>query len=83
MVCKIKKSDKNTKEQVLEQRRNILCIIFILLSFHEEPVKVSMNYIFYELEGAGHGPWNFLYEDNQLEELALSFIVDQQELIIN
>ena len=40
-------------------------------------------YIFYELEGAGHGPWNFLYEDNRLEELALSFIVDQQELIIN
>ena len=43
----------------------------------------QVPYIFYELEGAGHGPWNFLYEDNRLEELALSFIVDQQELIIN
>ena len=43
----------------------------------------QVPYIFYELEDAGHGPWNFLYEDNRLEELALSFIISQQELIIN
>lgn len=41
----------------------------------------QVPYIFYELIGEGHGPWNATVENIRLEELAFNFIVEQQELI--
>ncbi len=43
---------------------------------------IQVPYIFYELIGSGHGPWNVTVEGVRLEKLAFDFIVEQQQLII-
>ncbi len=40
------------------------------------------DYILYPLEGKGHGPWNYSKNGNSLGDLALKFIVAQQQLEI-
>ena len=40
----------------------------------------GVPYLFYPLEGAGHGPWNATVEEKNLRELAFDFIVKQQQL---
>ena len=42
----------------------------------------QIPYIFYELTGAGHGPWNTTVNGLRLEKLAFDFIIEQQQLTI-
>ena len=37
-------------------------------------------YVLYPLEGKGHGPWNYNQDGKSLGDLALQFIIDQQNL---
>lgn len=46
-----------------------------------------MPYVFYPLEGAGHGPWDATAvdangESQTLYELAFDFVVSQQGLVV-
>tara|TARA_Y100001968_G_C19341898_1_gene709953 strand:- start:44 stop:1027 length:984 start_codon:yes stop_codon:yes gene_type:complete len=58
----------------------------VLFSEAEELRDIYENnqvpYIFYELPGAGHGPWNATVEGVRLEKLAFDFVVEQQQLIL-
>jgi acetyl esterase/lipase len=43
---------------------------------------IMVPYVFYPLEGMGHGAWNATVEGRLLEELAFDFIVEQQSLVV-
>ena len=48
---------------------------------------IGVPYVFYPLEGEGHGPWNSTVidtngESQSLYELAFDFVVSQQELVV-
>lgn len=45
-------------------------------------ITTGAPYVFYALEGAGHGAWSVTVNGKSLEELAFDFVVEQQELII-
>lgn len=45
-------------------------------------ITTGAPYVFYALEGAGHGAWSFTVNGKSLEELAYDFVVEQQELVI-
>jgi len=42
----------------------------------------GVPYVFYPLEGKGHGPWNATVDGKRLEDLSFDFIVEQQKLTV-
>jgi len=50
-----------------------------LKSIYEEN---KAPYIFYPLEGKGHGVWGATFDNKHLDELSFDFIVEQQNLIL-
>ena len=45
-------------------------------------IETEVPYVFYPLEGAGHGAWNATVNGVRLEQLAFDFVVEQQQLIM-
>ncbi len=45
--------------------------------------RTGVNYAWYPLDGAGHGPWTAEVDGKSLTELAFDFIVEQQALEVN
>ena len=42
----------------------------------------EVPYVFYPLEGKGHGVWGATFDNKRLDELSFDFIVEQQNLIV-
>jgi len=45
-------------------------------------LSTGVPFAFQPLEGRGHGPWDATFEGMTLEELAMAFVVEQQELTV-
>lgn len=45
--------------------------------------KLQIPFVFYPIEKQGHALWNERFNNKKLEELALNFIVEQQNLVLN
>ena len=45
--------------------------------------RTGVNYAWYPLDGAGHGPWQAHVDGKSLTDLAFDFIVEQQGLEVN
>jgi para-nitrobenzyl esterase len=49
-------------------------------ALRDKYIQNGVNYVFYRLEGRGHGPWDAMVNGKRLEDLAFDFIVAQQKL---
>ena len=48
------------------------------LELKAEYERTGVDFAWYPLEGAGHGPWDATVDGKSLSELALEFIIEQQ-----
>jgi para-nitrobenzyl esterase len=51
-------------------------------TLRDKYIQNGVNYVFYRLEGRGHGPWDATVNGKRLEDLAFDFIVAQQKLTV-
>jgi acetyl esterase/lipase len=49
-------------------------------ALRDKYIQNGVNYVFYRLEGRGHGPWDATVNGKRLEDLAFDFIVAQQKI---
>jgi para-nitrobenzyl esterase len=51
-------------------------------ALRDKYIRNGVNYVFYRLEGRGHGPWDAMVNGKRLEDLAFDFIVAQQKITV-
>jgi para-nitrobenzyl esterase len=49
-------------------------------ALRDKYIQNGVDYVFYRLEGRGHGPWDAMVNGKRLENLAFDFIVAQQKI---
>jgi para-nitrobenzyl esterase len=51
-------------------------------ALRDKYIQNGVNYVFYRLEGRGHGPWDAMVNGKRLEDLAFDFTVAQQKITV-